>query len=160
MKPFKAIAALSLNRVIGDAGKIPWHLPEDFKWFKQATMGQILVMGRKTFESIGRPLPGRETLILSRSGFSAPGTRTVPDIAALIALTAQDSRDVWIAGGAEIYSLLLPACSDLYLSHVQRTVTGDAFFPPFEEAFEPVATVMENPDFRVVHYRRRQPPAS
>ncbi|NDA69217.1 MAG: dihydrofolate reductase, partial [Verrucomicrobia bacterium] len=61
MKHFKAIAAMSLNRVIGDGNKIPWHLPEDFKWFKQTTLGHVLVMGRKTFESIGRPLPGRET---------------------------------------------------------------------------------------------------
>src|ERR1041384_5769359 len=75
----KAIAAMSLNGVIGNAGKIPWHLPEDFKWFKKITMGHVLVMGRKTFESIGRPLPGRDTIILSRAGFSYPGLRSVPE---------------------------------------------------------------------------------
>ena len=63
MKRFQAIAAMSLNRVIGDGNKIPWHLPEDFKWFKQTTLGHVLVMGRKTFESIGRPLPGRDRLL-------------------------------------------------------------------------------------------------
>jgi len=68
---------MSLNRVIGAGNRIPWHLPEDFKWFKQVTMGHVLVMGRKTFESIGKPLPGRETLVLSRSGFVHPGVRTV-----------------------------------------------------------------------------------
>ena len=83
MKAFKAIAAMSENRVIGADGRIPWHLPEDFRWFKQTTLGHILVMGRKTFESIGRPLPGRQTLILSRQGFSAPGTVTVADLSAL-----------------------------------------------------------------------------
>ena len=66
--PFKAIAAMSLNRVIGRGNSIPWHLPDDFEWFKQTTMGHVLVMGRKTFESIGRPLPGRETIVLTRSG--------------------------------------------------------------------------------------------
>lgn len=154
MKSFKAIAAMSLNRVIGQAGEIPWHLPEDFKWFKQATMGHLLVMGRKTFESIGRPLPGRETLILSRSGFTAPGTRTVPDAAALAMLTEHDPRDVWVAGGAEIYTLLLPLCDDLYLTQVKRIVPGDAFFPSFEADFEPVSTILENNDFSVTHHRR------
>ena len=67
MKTFKAIAAMAENRAIGNQGDIPWHLPEDFKWFKQTTMGAILVMGRKTYESIGRPLPGRETFVLSRT---------------------------------------------------------------------------------------------
>src|SRR5438876_5577644 len=77
LKHFKAIAAMSENRVIGQGSKIPWHLPEDFKWFKQMTTGQVVVMGRKTFESIGRPLPNRETVILSRSSFQHPGVRTV-----------------------------------------------------------------------------------
>src|ERR1051326_3729781 len=74
---FKAIAAMSQNRVIGAGGGIPWHLPEDFKWFKQMTTGQVIVMGRKTFESIGKLLPHRETIVLSRSQFSHPGVRTV-----------------------------------------------------------------------------------
>ena len=75
-----AIAAMALNRVIGDGNQIPWHLPEDFKWFKQTTLGHVLVMGRKTFASIGRPLPGRETIVLSRSGWSHPGVRTAATI--------------------------------------------------------------------------------
>lgn len=72
MKRFQAIAAMSLNRVIGSGNRIPWHLPEDFRWFKQKTMGGTLVMGRRTFESIGRPLPGRTTVVLTRSGFHPP----------------------------------------------------------------------------------------
>ena len=74
------IAALGKNRVIGHGSRIPWHLPEDFKWFKQLTSGNVVVMGRKTFESIGKPLPNRETIILSRSQFSFPGVRTVSDL--------------------------------------------------------------------------------
>lgn len=145
---------MSRNRVIGDGGRIPWHLPDDFKWFKRATLGHRLVMGRKTFESIGRPLPGRETLILSRQGFTAPGTRTVCDLAELAALVDADPRDAWVAGGAEIYALLLPFCTDLYLTQVKRTVSGDAFFPAFEADFEPVETVLEHEEFTVTHYRR------
>lgn len=146
---------MSENRVIGDSGKIPWHLPEDFKWFKQATLGHILVMGRKTFQSIGRPLPGRETLILSRHGFTAQGTSTITSVEALEQRVKDDPREVFVAGGAEIYSLLLSRCSDLFLTRVKRTVSGDAFFPNFESDFVPVATVMETPDFVVEHYQHR-----
>ncbi|MCU0784014.1 MAG: dihydrofolate reductase [Verrucomicrobia bacterium] len=84
MKHFKAIAAMSLNRVIGAGNKIPWHLPEDFKWFKQMTTGHVIVLGRKTFESIGQLLPNRETIVLSRSKFSHPGVRVVRDLAELV----------------------------------------------------------------------------
>jgi dihydrofolate reductase len=80
MQPFKAIAAMSLNRVIGNGNQIPWHLPEDFKWFKATTTGHVIVMGRKTFESIGKPLPNRETIVLSRSAFSHPGVKTMRDL--------------------------------------------------------------------------------
>ena len=83
MRPFKAIAAMSLNRVIGAGNRIPWHLPEDFKWFKQMTTGQVIVMGRKTFESIGKPLPNRTTIVLTRSPRAdtgrADGFRPEPD---------------------------------------------------------------------------------
>lgn len=146
---------MSENRVIGANGKIPWHLPEDFKWFKQITLGHRLVMGRKTFESIGYPLPGRETIVLSRCGFTAPGTVTVEDVAALEAFLGDDPREVFVAGGAEIYARLLPRCSDLYLTRVKRIVPGDTFFPPFEEEFVRVGTVRENDDFAVEHYQHR-----
>src|SRR5580765_1386778 len=76
----KAIAAMSLNRVIGAANKIPWHLPEDFKWFKKMTTGQVVVMGRKTFESIGKPLPGRSTVVLTSSPEPIPGVLTITNL--------------------------------------------------------------------------------
>lgn len=155
MKPFKAIAAMAENRVIGNGNTIPWHLPEDFKFFKQTTMGHLLLMGRKTFESIGRPLPGRDTVVLSRSGFSHAGVGTVSNLDALE--TLPDERTVYVCGGAEIYQQMLPKCSDLYLTHVKRMVEGDAFFPPFEDLFEAVETIQDNADFRIAHYRRRLP---
>src|SRR5262245_51281334 len=108
MALYKAIAALSPNRVIGRNNRIPWHLPEDFRWFKEITMGHILLMGRKTFESIGRPLPGRETVVLSRRGFQSDGVRVVSTVAELD--FSRDPRTVFVCGGAEIYELMLPMC--------------------------------------------------
>lgn len=147
---------MSLNRVIGSANHIPWHLPEDFRWFKKMTTGQVVVMGRKTFESIGRPLPNRETVILSRSGFQVRGVRTVASLDD--AVTPGETRTVFICGGAEIYAQALPRCSDLYLTLVKRTVDGDAFFPPFEDQFVPVAEICDGPEFKITHYRNRACP--
>jgi dihydrofolate reductase len=151
VQPLKAIAAMSLNRVIGAGNQIPWHLPEDFKWFKQTTMGHVIVMGRKTFESIGRPLPGRETVVLSRSAFSHPGVRTVTTFDELKAVAG--GRQVFICGGAQVYQQALPLCSDLYLTLVKREVEGDAFFPPFEERFKLAGEVRDTPEFKILHYR-------
>jgi len=153
MKHFKAIAAMSLNRVIGAGNKIPWHLPEDFKWFKQLTTGNVIVMGRKTFESIGRPLPNRETIILSRSKFSVPGVRTVSDLDQID--LAHEAREVFICGGGQIYAQALPLCSDLYLTLVKREVDGDAFFPAFEERFELAEEIRDTAEFKILHYRQR-----
>ena len=122
--PFKAIAAMSLNRVIGRGNSIPWHLPDDFEWFKQTTMGHVLVMGRKTFESIGRPLPGRETIVLTRSGASIAGVRTIGSLDALGQANDLDGRTVFICGGAQVYAQALGQCSDLFLTRVKRKVEG------------------------------------
>jgi dihydrofolate reductase len=153
MTSFQAIAAMSLNRVIGAGGKIPWHLPDDFKWFKQMTTGHVLVMGRKTFESIGKPLPNRETIVLSRSAFSAPGIKVIRRLGELPAPTP--SRQIFICGGAQVYGQALPLCSDLYLTLVKRHVEGDAFFPPFEAAFELIREIRDTPEFTILHYRNR-----
>jgi dihydrofolate reductase len=144
---------MSLNRVIGAGNKIPWHLPEDFKWFKQMTTGNVIVMGRKTFESIGKPLLDRETIVLSRTGFSHPGARTICDLSEIN--LAGETREVFICGGARVYEQALPLCSDLYLTLVNRLVQGDAFFPPFEEQFELVEEILTRPEFKILHYRNR-----
>jgi dihydrofolate reductase len=143
----KAIAAMAENRVIGNQGDIPWHLPEDFKWFKKTTMGDILVMGRKTYESIGRPLPGRETFVLSRSPRTIDGVRTFTDLSILNELDTD--KTIWIAGGAEIYKQMLPRCSELYLTRVHRKVDGDAQFPEFENNFELAEIITKNDDFTI-----------
>jgi len=144
---FKAIAAMSENRVIGDAGDIPWHLPADFKWFKKKTMGAILVMGRKTYESIGRPLPGRETYVLSRQAREIKGVRTFTDLAVLDHLDTDQT--IWIAGGGEVYQQMLNKCSELYLTRVHRTLAGDAHFPEFEDAFKLEEIIEQNNDFTI-----------
>ena len=151
MKHFKAIAAISENRVIGHGNKIPWHLPEDFKWFKKMTTGNVVVMGRKTFESIGKPLPNRETIVLSRSKFFHPGVRTAESLDDI----KPDVREVFICGGGQIYEQALPLCSDLYLTRVKRIIEGDAFFPEFESRFELVGIITDAPEFRIEHWRNR-----
>jgi dihydrofolate reductase len=159
MKFFKAIAAMSQNRVIGQGGKIPWHLPEDFKWFKKMTTGQVVMMGRKTFESIGKPLPNRVTIILSRENFSHPGARTAADLSQIDWTDpALARREVFICGGAQVYAQTLPLCSDLYLTLVKRVVEGDTFFPPFEHQFELVEEMLDGADFKILHYRRATQP--
>jgi dihydrofolate reductase len=151
MKHFKAIAAMSENRVIGAGNKIPWHLPEDFKWFKKMTTGNVIVMGRKTFESIGKPLPNRQTIVLSRGPFQYPGVRTISDLSQID--PAKEAREIFICGGAQVYEQALPLCSDLYLTLVKRVVEGDAFFPGFEDRFKLVEEIMDCAEFKILHYR-------
>ena len=148
----KAIAAMSLNRVIGAGGKIPWHLSEDLKFFKRTTLGHIIVMGRKTFDSIGRPLPGRENWVLSRGGEAIPGVRVLhsPDEV----VEPADGRELFLIGGTQLYEALLPRCSEIFLTLVQREVEGDAYFPPFEEDFKLVEILLTTPEMEMRHYVR------
>lgn len=152
-KPWKAIAAMAENRVIGDAGKIPWHLPEDFKWVKQCTRGQAIAMGRKTFESLGRPLPGRDNIVISRAQAAIDGCTVLPSLDALRDYTTD--REIWIFGGAVIYRQALPRISDLYLTVVFGNFPGDTFFPAFEEYFTDPEVIREDPAFEIRHYRAR-----
>jgi dihydrofolate reductase len=154
MKQFKAIAAMSENRVIGNQGDIPWHLPEDFKWFKKTTMGQILVMGRKTYESIGRPLPGRETFVLSRTPREIKGVHSFTNLEMLDHFDTD--KIIWIAGGGEIYKQMLPRCSELYLTRVHRSVEGDACFPEFEHQFALAEIILKQDDFTIERWVNQQ----
>ena len=154
MSPFKAIAAMSENRVIGRGNEIPWHIPEDFKWFKETTMGHVLVMGRRTFESIGKALPGRETMVLTRGDFSHPDVTVIRSLDEV--MPSLEGRDCFIAGGAQVYEQALPRCSDLFLTLVKREVEGDVFFPVFEDHFEEVVVLREEAEFRIVHYRHHE----
>lgn len=146
-----AVAAMAANRVIGADGKIPWHLPEDLRWFKELTMGGTLLMGRVTYESIGKPLPGRLTIVLSRrEGLVIPGAQVIRDLSGL--QKAEIQGEIFVVGGAEVYRAALPYCRDLYLTEVKNEFAGDRKFPVFEELFHFSSVLRETPDMRIVHY--------
>ena len=126
---FQAIAAMSLNRVIGNKNNIPWHLPEDFKWFKKTTMGHVLLMGRKTFNSIGHPLPGRDTVVLTRNKESIIGIPTFSSLEAFEQADEFQKRKIFICGGAEIYRLAIPFVSEIHLTRVHTEIDGDTDLP-------------------------------
>ena len=148
---FKAIVAMSRNRAIGKDNKLPWHLPEDLKWFKKLTTGHVIIMGRKTWESIGKPLPNRESIVVSRTDI--PGVRTIRSLNEIN--PSDDPRDYFIIGGAQLFRDTLPLCSDLYLTLVKRQVDGDVFLESFEDHFELAATLFDNADMSILHYRRK-----
>ena len=151
---FQAIAAMSLNRVIGNRNDIPWHLPEDFKWFKKTTMGHVLLMGRKTFNSIGRPLPGRDTVVLTRNPESIIGIPTFNSIEAFEQADEFQKRKVFVCGGAEIYRQTLEKCSDLFLTLVKQKIEGDTFFPDYESLFDTGTILHKTEEFEIIHYRQ------
>lgn len=126
-----AIVAMSENRIIGNQNKLPWHLPADLKHFKEITTGHFIIMGRKTFESIGKSLPNRTNIVLSRdANFHAPGCQTVCSIDEAIAQAEQaNQKEIFIIGGAEIYRQLLPKIERLYLTIVHSQIEGDTSFP-------------------------------
>jgi dihydrofolate reductase len=132
---------------------LPWHIPEELRWFKKMTTGHVIIMGRKTWDSIGRPLPNRETIVVSRSALTIPGVHVVCSLSEL--RPEADPRDFFIIGGAQLFNQALSLCSDLYLTLVKREVRGDVFFPRFEEKFELKETVQDTPEFSILHYVRR-----
>jgi dihydrofolate reductase len=124
------LVAVSENGVIGRGGKLPWHLSDDLKRFKQLTMGHTIVMGRKTWESIGRPLPGRQNVVVSRqTGYQADGAEVVAGLDDAIALAeVPGETELFVIGGAEIYRLAMPRAERMYVTRVSADVDGDAYF--------------------------------
>ncbi|MGR5211508.1 type 3 dihydrofolate reductase [Vibrio rotiferianus] len=130
------IAAMADNRIIGKDNQMPWHLPADFAWFKRCTMGKPVVMGRKTYESIGRPLPGRLNIVISRdASLSIEGVTTVTSIEQALDV-AGDIEEVMIIGGGAIYSACLPMANKLYVTHIEAEVDGDTQFPDWGSEFK------------------------
>lgn len=127
------IAAYADNRVIGDHGAIPWRIAEDFAHFKATTMGGTLVMGRATYDSIGRPLPGRTTIVVTRNpDWSADGVLVAHSLDAALALAAERPGGVFVAGGAQIYQQALPLATHQVLTEVHGSPEGDAHYPEFD----------------------------
>ena len=123
------IAAMAANRVIGKNNALPWHLPADLKRFKALTMGHPVVMGRKTYESIGKPLPGRRNLVITRSrDYLAPGCDVVHSLEAALA-ACRDAKEIFIIGGAELYRAALPQAQCLEFTEIHADFEGDAVFP-------------------------------
>ncbi|WP_339133929.1 MAG: dihydrofolate reductase [Candidatus Electrothrix sp. GW3-4] len=153
------IAAMAANRVIGRGNTIPWDIPGEQTRFKETTMGHSLLMGRKTWESLGQPLPGRQNIVVTRnSAFQAPGAKVVHSLEQGLALTAGAER-VFVIGGAQLYQLALERADTLILTELGQEVAGDVFFPAFscppfaliqtEEVTEPVP-------YRICTYQRRK----
>ncbi|MFT4177187.1 MAG: dihydrofolate reductase [Luteolibacter sp.] len=148
-----AIVAMTTERVIGRDGTLPWHLPEDLAFFKRTTSGHPIVMGRKTYESIGKPLPKRRNIVLTRDpDWSAPGVKVIHSPEAL--KTLPDLTDeVFIIGGSEIYSAFLPLLDSLLISHVYENHPGDTRFPEYIDRF-PHSTLLEtHQDFEVRRWK-------
>ena len=126
-----AIAAMSQNRVIGSENEIPWYLQEDFKFFKKTTLNHHIIMGRKTFESIGKPLPKRTNIVITRNPFFiASNVITANSLENALAIAAENGEtEVFIIGGGTIYQQSLPILDKIYLTEVATEVTGDTFFP-------------------------------
>ena len=126
------IAAIARNGVIGFENTLPWHLPEDLKRFKSLTMGHHIIMGRKTYESVGRLLPGRISVIVSQNPeYQVPGALVANSLSQAIALCRGDSESFMI-GGAQLYQDALPLANKLYLTMIDEDYAGDAFFPPID----------------------------
>ena len=124
------IAAVSLNGVIGRDGDLPWHLPEDLRHFRRNTVGHAIIMGRKTWESIGRPLPRRRNIVVTRQrDLSIEGCEVVHSLDEALALAHQEDAEPRVIGGASLYAEALPQATRLLLTEVQREVDGDTFFP-------------------------------
>jgi dihydrofolate reductase len=150
------VAAYADRRVIGHRGRIPWHLPGDFAHFKATTMGGILLMGRATYDSIGRPLPGRTTIVVTRNpDWSADGVLVAHSLDDALALADEHPGETYVVGGTQVYEQALPLATHQVLTEVHRTVDGDALYPEFDPE-EWVETRRESgPDFDRVWWERR-----
>ncbi|MGC3873206.1 dihydrofolate reductase [Halomonas sp. GXIMD04776] len=169
------VAALTRNGVIGIDNQLPWHLPEDLKFFKRTTLGKPLIMGRKTFESIGRPLPGRLNIVVTRdASFRPDGVRVCHDLAnALAVAECQASEDgateIAVIGGGEIFTQAMPQATRLYLTEIDTHLEGDTYFPELDDgqwrevSRLPASTNADNaakggescPNYAFVVYERR-----
>lgn len=158
MPHLTAIVAMDPNRVIGRNGKLPWHIPGDLAFFKRTTIGHPVLMGRKTFESIGKPLPKRTNIVLTRdNSWSHPGVEVIhsPE-----AITAMEGR-IFIIGGAEIYTTLSALIDEWLVSHIHHSHKGDTYLAPFELSFPDGEVIEGHEDFTVKRYLRPRPnPAS
>jgi dihydrofolate reductase len=149
------LAAVGANLVIGRDGGMPWHLPEDLAHFKATTMGHTMVMGRKTYESIGRALPGRRSLVITRQqGWHASGVEVAHSLAEALALAGP--TEVFIVGGSEVYRQALPFADQMMLTEIEESPEGDAFFPTLEPHHWHETAREKHEGFAFVTYERNR----
>lgn len=160
MRRLSLIVAVSRDGVIGKDGGLPWRIPEDLRHFKATTQGHAVIMGRRTWDEVGRPLPGRRNIVVTTTRSEIPGAEVVKTLEAALALAADDPEP-FVIGGAGLYAAALPLATDLYLTEVDRTVDGDTYFPPFDrtEWVETERRPGEEAGVTFVKLRRRPPPA-
>jgi dihydrofolate reductase len=152
----KLIVAMDPNQLIGKNNQLPWNIKEDLTHFKETTTGHAVVMGRKTFDSIGRPLPNRVNYILTRDagfGDAHPDVKAVSNINQLIKEYKDSAQTLFVIGGEQVYGLFLDHCDELIVSHILSFHYGDTYFPEFLNKFKSYK-IVPNKGFNVVHYRR------
>lgn len=150
------IAALSKNRVIGKDNKLPWHISDELRKFKQLTTGHTVIMGRKTFESLGKPLPNRNNIVISHSLSPRPAVSVCRDLDEALQKAHSFNRDIYIIGGAALFEQALPRADRMYISHVKKEYDGDTYFPKFNPCDWKVEEVEDYPEFEFVVYARKQ----
>ena len=150
------VAAVASNGVIGADGDIPWRIPEDFAHFKRITLGHVLVMGRATYDSIGRPLPGRTTIVLTRDpDWSAEGVLVAHGLDEALALAADLPGEVVVAGGSQVYAEAMPRAGEQVLTFVHQRPEGDTYYPAYDSAEWQETGRVENDGYDWVWLRRR-----
>ena len=149
------IVAMTEQLLIGSAGQIPWQIPEELRLFRELTSGHTLIMGRHTFTSIGRPLPDRRTIVVSRHLPVTPGIEICPDLASALLLAESYGEKIFFAGGVGIYQAALPLADLMHISWIKGAYAGDIYFPAFDAAQWQAISERDYGPFRHVIYRRR-----
>ena len=156
MKKIKMIAAIASNNGIGYKTKIPWHIPEDFKLFKETTLGNVLIMGLTTYHSIGKALPGRTTIVLSKDPVELPDALVAYSIPEAVEKAQELEGEVFVAGGASVYHAMIEQADELYISHVKGEYEADTFFPDIKDDEWIAVEEKEYDNFTFKRYERRK----
>lgn len=151
------IVAIGNNYVIGKNGWMPWNLPEDLRHFKEKTLNHTVVMGRKTFEAIGKPLPKRRNIVVTRDPrWHFEGVEIISDLQRFLQDHQDSQEEIFIAGGAQIYQMALPYAKKLIISHIDTEIDGDTFFPAWDRTKFEVTETVVYPDFSVKTYQKKK----
>lgn len=149
------IAAMTRKRVIGKSNRLPWRIKEEMDNFRKLTIGNVVVMGRKTFESIGKPLADRKNIIISRTGIDAEGIDVCPTIDEGLKKAEKYGKEIFIIGGASIYEQTISIADKMYISYIKREYEGDAYFPEFNQKEWDIERKEDYNEFELVVYRRK-----